>query len=101
MLASLTKAQSALRFEERRPPQSRDIGQYSPASYGLRGVAQRAGCQSCDRSEWPLSAASNAYHKIPIPNRYFRPSDAPAWHIVGWIGEGAHEFDSGRDIESQ
>ena len=95
-----SESRSARRYLEHHPPQFRDIGQCSLASYGRGGVARRAGCQSCDRSGWPSSAASSGCHRRLIPSQCYQPSDAPAGSIVGWIGEGGHEVCSGRRIES-
>src|SRR6202035_3129218 len=49
------------------------------------GVAQRAGCQSYDRSVRPSCAASSVSHRRLTLGRCFQPSDAPAGHIGGWI----------------
>jgi hypothetical protein len=40
------------------------------------------------------SAASNGYHKSSTPSGCYQPSDAPAGHIVGWIGEGVQKVGS-------
>ena len=100
-LGSMSKARFAQRFVEHRLPRSRDNGRCSPVLYGREGAAQHEGSPSCDRSEWPSSVASNGCHRRSIPNRCYRPSDALAGSIAGWIGEGVHEVGSGRDIESQ
>jgi hypothetical protein len=94
-------ARSAWLYLARHLPQSRDIGQCSPASYGRGGVVRRASCQSCDRSEWLSIAASNECHRRLVLDRCYQPSDAPAGNIVESIGEGVHEAGSGRDIESR
>src|ERR1019366_4527150 len=95
---STIKARAARRYLERHLLQSRDIGRCSPVSYGRGGAALRAGCRSCDKSGQPSYAASSACRKSPTPSRCFRPSDAPAEHIGGWICEDLHEVDLGRDI---
>src|SRR5882724_4969274 len=64
-------------------------------------AVQHEGCQSFDRSGWLWCAATNGCHKRPVPSRCCQPSGAPAEHIVVWIGEGGHEVELGRDIESQ
>jgi hypothetical protein len=65
------------------------------------GVAQRAGCQSYDRSGQPSCAASSACHTTPTLSRCFEPSDAPAGHTGGWICGVLREVELGRDIGSQ
>ena len=100
MLGPPTKARSARRSLERRRPQSQDIGRCSPTSCGREGAVQRERCQSYDRCGGPRCAASNACHFGPIPSQYCQPSDVPAGRIVVQIGEGGHEVDLGRDIES-
>src|SRR3984893_16822676 len=98
-LGSMSKARFAQRFVEHRLPRSRDNGRCSPVLYGR--AAQHEGSPTCDRSEWPSSVASNGCHRRSIPNRCYRPSDALAGSIAGWIDEGVHEVGSGTDIESQ
>lgn len=98
---STIKARSARLYLARHLPQSRDIEQCSPASYGRGGVVRRASCQSCDRSEWLSFAASNECHRRSILDRCYQPSDAPAGNTVESIGEGVREAGSGRDIESR
>jgi hypothetical protein len=98
---STIRTRSARQYLERHPPQSRDIGRCSPASYGRGGVALRGGCRSCDKSGRPSYAASSACHKRPTLSRCFQPSDAPAGHIDGLICEDLHEVDLERDIGNQ
>src|SRR4051794_30868856 len=82
MLASLTKAQSARRFEERRPPQSRDIGRCSPASYGLGGVAQRAGLAI------DLTGLCPPHRMRTIRYRFQTDTFDPAMHQRGILSGG-------------
>src|SRR4029450_3786329 len=73
---SMARARFARRCVEHRLPQSRDNGRCSPALYDRVEAGQHEGCQSCDRFEYPSSAASNGYHRRSISNRSYQPSDA-------------------------
>jgi hypothetical protein len=81
---STIRARSARRYLGRHRPQSRDIKRCFQASCDRGAVAQRAGCQSFDRSERPSSDAPNGCHRRTTLSQCFQPKDEPAGHIGGW-----------------
>jgi hypothetical protein len=91
------KGRSARRYLRHHRPRSRDIGQYSLASYGPGAVELRVGYRSCDKSELPSYAASNACHMRRTPSRCFQPSDELAEHTGGLIYEDCYEGGWERD----